>query len=267
MLRRDGEGERAHQKPAPGRHARFYMRLATRGLGRTLPAAVPGGGGTAAVAAVPSTTTAGKALHCLRHGQSEINAYFNLHRYGSPHSEPLRDPLLWDARLTDGGLAAARAAAPAVAALRPQVILCSPLSRALQTAVAAAGGCGARIEAQPLLRERLLLSSEVGRRRSELERDFPSVDFSALGDGDDCWWWPQDERAGGARPASGAAVAQEPQAVYAARLASLRELLAARQERALLLVSHAGVLAHLIGVDLQPCGLATREGWSTEFLF
>jgi|APGre2960657404_1045060.scaffolds.fasta_scaffold20434_1 broad specificity phosphatase PhoE len=226
---------------------------APRGAGRAPPAASLA---THAAAGGGAAPTAGKTLHCLRHGQSEINAYFNLHRYGSPHSEPLRDPLLWDARLTDGGLAAAGAAAPAVAALRPDVVLVSPLARALQTAVAAAAGCGrVRIEAHPLLRERLLLSSEVGRRRSELEVEFPSVDFSALGDGDACWWWPQASRA------PGAAVAQEPPEAYAARLPALRALLAARPERVLLLVSHAGVLAHLTGVDLPPCGLTTRDGW------
>jgi broad specificity phosphatase PhoE len=56
-----------------------------------------------------------------------------------------------------------------------QVVLCSPLTRALQTCRVAFGGRqpAVPVRVHPLLRERLLLSSEVGRRREELEAEFP----------------------------------------------------------------------------------------------
>lgn len=46
-------------------------------------------------------------------------AYMSLHRYGSPHQEPLRDPMLFDTRLTREGRAQAAAAAERVATLDP----------------------------------------------------------------------------------------------------------------------------------------------------
>lgn len=35
-----------------------------------------------------------KTLHVLRHQATEMAAYMGMHRYGSPHTEPLRDPML-----------------------------------------------------------------------------------------------------------------------------------------------------------------------------
>lgn len=35
-----------------------------------------------------------QVLHCVRHGATEMTAYLALHKYGSPHQEPLRDPML-----------------------------------------------------------------------------------------------------------------------------------------------------------------------------
>lgn len=62
----------------------------------------------------------------------------------------------------------------------PQVVLTSPLTRALQTATGAFEGLGIKVEVLPDLRERLTESCDVGRPTDELRRDFPNVDFSAL---------------------------------------------------------------------------------------
>lgn len=35
-----------------------------------------------------------EVLHLLRHGPTEMAAYMALHKYGSPHQEPLRDPMM-----------------------------------------------------------------------------------------------------------------------------------------------------------------------------
>ncbi len=135
-------------------------------------------------------------------------------QYGSPHQEPCRDPLLYDALLSREGLRRVHELTPVVAELAPQpeVVLVSPLSRCagsggapqgaragrrglwgavqsvrawvaagsrrcLQTAVVACHGlrraAGVRLVAEPLLRERLTLSSEIGREPQELRADFP----------------------------------------------------------------------------------------------
>jgi len=55
-----------------------------------------------------------------------------------------------------------------------QLLVVSPLTRALQTATLAFGpqlACPALVE--PLLRERLYLSSDVGRHPQDLAQEFP----------------------------------------------------------------------------------------------
>lgn len=210
-----------------------------------------------AAAAFPST----KVLHLLRHGPTEMAAYMALHKYGSPHQEPLRDPMMYDTVLTKAGAQKAAELAPRVAALhpRPEVVLVSPLTRCLQTATLAcedllASGAPVRLEVEPLLRERLVLSSEVGRPPSHLREDFPEVAFPP--DMPDVWWY-QPPRRPGEPHADPRVVVQEPQGEYLERLGALRRTLAARREGVLLLVSHWGVLNALAGVDLQPAELAT----------
>ncbi|GIL46933.1 hypothetical protein Vafri_3802 [Volvox africanus] len=105
--------------------------------------------------------------------------------------------------------------------------------------------------AEPLLRERLTLSSEVGRFPSELRTDFPGIHFPA--DMPSVWWYT-------ATPdADPRDVSREPQEVYEERLAALRHLLAQRPERCLLLVAHWGVLKALTGADLHPGEMTTVE--------
>ncbi|KXZ49920.1 hypothetical protein GPECTOR_19g371 [Gonium pectorale] len=185
-------------------------------------------------------------------------AYMALHKYGSPHQEPLRDPQLYDTALTREGLRRAAELGPRVAALkpRPQLVLVSPLSRCLQTAVAACWQLRSEgqvpLRAEPLLRERVTLSSEVGRPPGELRSDFPEVEFPS--DMPNVWWYT-----GGQHGADPWVVTREPQDVYEARLATLRRLLAAQPERVVLLVSHWGVLKALTGRELQPAELASVQ--------
>ncbi|GLC44168.1 hypothetical protein PLESTM_001563100 [Pleodorina starrii] len=191
-------------------------------------------------------------------------AYMALHKYGSPHQEPLRDPLLYDTVLTREGLRKVQQLAPRVAALepRPQLVLTSPLTRCLQTATAACELLLAQqptmpVVAEPLLRERLTLSSEVGRPPRELQQEYPRVRFPA--DMPDVWWYTAGAGAGPDAGADPRVVTREPQGVYDERLAALRLLLAERPEQCLLLVAHWGVLRALTGADLQPGEMASVE--------
>jgi len=73
-----------------------------------------------------------------------------------------------------------------------QVVVVSPLTRALQTADLVFGGLPWPHVVQPLAAERLYLSSDVGRHRELLEQDFPHHDFSYLPLGQElqsaAWW-------------------------------------------------------------------------------
>ncbi|GIL70739.1 hypothetical protein Vretifemale_1454 [Volvox reticuliferus] len=204
-----------------------------------------------------SVITSKKVLHVIRHGATEMAAYMALHKYGSPHQEPLRDPLLYDTVLTREGLRKVQQLAPQVASLqpRPEAVLVSPLTRCLQTATATCQLLLAQHQvpmvAEPLLRERLTLSSEVGRFPSELRVDFPGIRFPA--NMPNIWWYTATPDADPRH------ITREPQGVYEERLAALRQLLAGRPERCLLLVTHWGILQALTGADLQPGEMRTVE--------
>lgn len=134
-----------------------------------------------------------KTLHLMRHGQTAMNVYLSYNPYGSPGFE---DPLMWvpsesyrhtlyrhvhhgtlrvmgklhvcsfDTSLTDVGAEQARKAKGKAKGLRPtpELLVVSPLSRALHTADLAfprySVDCPRIMH--PLARERLYLSSDVG---------------------------------------------------------------------------------------------------------
>ena len=139
---------------------------------------------------------AAELLHLVRHGQTEMNVYLGHSPYGSPD---FKDPLMcaiapacintlranclvpsssvttvhglqacsYDTALTRTGVEQAKAAAKHSKHLRPppELIIASPLSRALHTAdlcLPQSTYPNVPRVAHPLARERLYLSSDVG---------------------------------------------------------------------------------------------------------
>eukprot|EP00887_Chlorella_sp_A99_P004821 scaffold4.g4821.t1 len=179
-------------------------------------------------------------------------------RYGEPQ---FRDPLIYDTRLTAAGRAQAAAAAAAAARLapRPEVVVVSPLTRALETADAAFGGVDAPRVVTPLATERLYLSSDVGRVRAQLEVEFPHHDFTNLGGAEAPWWHTGDgsDSTDGEGASDFQAVVYEPEVVFLQRVERLRQWLAARPECSLALVSHWGVIHALTGAQFANCEMRT----------
>jgi broad specificity phosphatase PhoE len=95
----------------------------------------------------------------LRHGQSEFNLLFTQTR---------RDPGIIDPALTELGHQQAEAAAEALAGERIARIICSPYTRALQTAAPVARRLGVPVFVNPIVRERYAFSCDVGRPITEL---------------------------------------------------------------------------------------------------
>ena len=142
-----------------------------------------------------------RALHLLRHGCTEMNEYLAQHPWDAPG---FQDPLMYDTRLTAGGLAQARRARERVQGLTqcpfpPGVIVVSPLTRALRTMEEAFADVLATgdvpVVVTPLASERVYHGSDVGALRSELEAEFPQYDFSELPAGP--WWYGGGAGGGG----------------------------------------------------------------------
>ncbi|WIA29844.1 hypothetical protein OEZ86_012314 [Tetradesmus obliquus] len=190
-----------------------------------------------------------KIVHLMRHGVTEMNVYLSTNRYGS---KGFRDPLLYDTRLTEKGKLGAMSAAARIRKLRPQpeLLVVSPLTRALQTASLAFGeqpGCPVLVEL--LWRERLYLSSDVGRPGQQLAQEFPHFEFDHL---PDVWWHTET-------PHDSLAIHEEPEDVFNQRMQQLQAWLAARPERCIAVVSHWACLQALTGDHFNNCELRTTR--------
>ena len=179
---------------------------------------------------------------CIRHGESTFNAAWRL--TGT-------DPLHFDAPPSSVGTEQVREARARVAALPIDVVLSSPLTRALQTAQ----GLFDRhprspsIVVHPMLRERLENSCDMGRSPRVLANDFPSLDVAHL---DEIWW-----HADGAPDARGICV--EPVESVAARAMKFKDFLRSRPEGCIAVVGHGTFFFHLTGRALANCEFATLD--------
>ena len=119
----------------------------------------------------------------LRHGQSEFNLHFGATR---------RDPGIIDPRLTDLGHDQADVAARRLADEPIARIITSPYTRALQTAAPLARRLDVPVVVNPIVRERYAFACDIGTPRTELEREWPHLDFSRI---EEIWWPPVEEPA------------------------------------------------------------------------
>ncbi len=171
----------------------------------------------------------GKARYCpsmilLRHGQSEFNLHFTATR---------RDPGIADPRLTPQGQAQAEQAAIALADIGIERIIASPYTRALQTAAPLAAKLGIPVQINPIVRERYAFVCDVGSPRTELQKNWPTHDFSVI----DEVWWPSGD---------------EPEELVVARAAHFRaEMRASADWSRTVVVSHWGFIMSLTGVSVQ----------------
>ena len=160
----------------------------------------------------------------LRHGQSEFNVHFTATK---------RDPGITDPVLTPLGHEQAASAAQALAEAGINRIVCSPYTRALQTARPLAATLGAQVVVTEQVRERFAFTCDIGTPRSALQADWPEHDFSALQE----IWWPAVE---------------EPVTEAQARAARFRDEMAALADWSqTLVISHWGFILALTGERLM----------------
>lgn len=160
-----------------------------------------------------------------------------------------RDPGgLTDAGLSDSGWRQVRTAAGVVAAIAPDLIVSSPYTRALQTALAVRPPSLA-VRVDPRAGERVVDSCDIGRAPGLLREEFPAVDFAGL---EERWWYdgPLDERG----------LPVEPRPLVAARARALGEWLRAQPASRVLVVSHAGFIRRLVGRRVDNCELVEWDG-------
>ncbi len=170
----------------------------------------------------------------IRHGQSEFNAF---------HDKTGCDPMIRDAPLTELGQAQARKTREQVGDLDIRLVITSPLTRAIQTALGIFDGI-APIRVMAEHRERIEHWCDVGRAPAQLQADFPALSFDHLQE----LWWHQ-----GTPNDSGVPV--EPWDVFGARIDLFRETLNNLTDRPVAIIGHGNTFRELAGFDMANCEL------------
>lgn len=170
----------------------------------------------------------------IRHGQSEFNVVYEAN--GS-------DPMIRDAPLTALGQAQARQVRKDVADLNIQLVITSPLTRAIQTALGIFQGI-APIRVMAGHHERIEHWCDIGRTPGQLQADFPALSFDHL---DDIWWHQGPENKSG--------VPVEPMEVFSARIDRFRTDLNILTERPVAIIGHGNTFKELAGFDMANCEL------------
>ncbi|MSO93858.1 MAG: histidine phosphatase family protein [Rhodospirillales bacterium] len=174
-----------------------------------------------------------KTLYLIRHGQSTVNA---------ARAANGVDPMHFDSPLSPLGHEQVAQAREAVAALQVELVVTSPLTRAIQTAIGLFGGRRVPMVVEALPHERCGWSCDVGRQPHELQATFPELSFDHL---ERVWWYAEGADANG--------IAREPDDRVDARRAAFLAWLAERQERHIAVVGHSMFFRGWVGRLLSHC--------------
>ncbi|XP_024376003.1 uncharacterized protein [Physcomitrium patens] len=167
-----------------------------------------------------------KTVHLVRHGHTS-----SLISLVEPSAR-------FDLRLTTLGHQQARNIAPKMAALKPEVILVSPLTRALQTLSGAFPSIQEpgqhHVEVTPLHAEHVMCTGDIGRPPKILAGEFPWLSFDGL---PEVWWYSQSEHPNDAVRMEFNSV--EPMEELRKRVGVFRQFLRSRPENIIVVIGHS----------------------------
>ena len=172
-----------------------------------------------------------KKIYLIRHAESEANAAVDLDN----------PTYYYDARITKRGESQALKAKNVLENIHFDTYLCSPLTRTLQTFSIIFPDNKPIIE--PLIREHLFHSCDVGRQPSSLKKDFTSFDFSNLND----FWWNNN------KPINEKKIVKENFNDIKNRLDKFKLWLNKSNSNTIALVSHGTFLSQITGYMLENC--------------
>jgi broad specificity phosphatase PhoE len=140
-----------------------------------------------------------KRLTLLRHGQSQHNAMYDVDHH---------DPCVFDAPLTELGERQAMDVFPECQLIYPELVIVSPLTRAIQTCLLAfppGKHTSSRYEVWREAAEHLEAGCDIGSSPTTLQQRFPRLDFSDL----PTVWWYIPEGCDSTDPSAGRLAFQE----------------------------------------------------------
>jgi broad specificity phosphatase PhoE len=172
-----------------------------------------------------------KKIYVIRHAESEANAAMDLDN----------PTYYYDAKITKRGEDQALKARSILENVHFDTFICSPLTRTLQTFSIIFPDNKPIIE--PLIREHLFHSCDVGRQPSSLKKDFTSFDFSNLND----FWWNNN------KPINEKKIVKENFNDIKNRLDKFKLWLNKSNSNTIALVSHGTFLSQITGYMLENC--------------
>ena len=172
-----------------------------------------------------------KKIYLIRHAESAANAAVDLDN----------PTYYYDARITKRGESQALKAKNVLENIHFDTYICSPLTRTLQTFSIIFPDNKPIIE--PLIREHLFHSCDVGRQPSSLKKDFTSFDFSNLND----FWWNNN------KPINEKKIVKENFNDIKNRLDKFKLWLNKSNSNTIALVSHGTFLSQITGYMLENC--------------
>lgn len=183
----------------------------------------------------PADVGTGKVVHFVRHGQAEHNLAKDSY---VGEGNPYLDPALTDAPLTELGREQARSLLAKTADLPVEVVICSPLHRATETACL---GFATHMERGVPFVSNELCREQIGQNMCDARREtalvaiaFPKVDFSAVA--------PTDELFTPTR---------ETLVELSVRAGAFLQSLQQRPERQIAVVTHSSFLAALFNASVD----------------
>ena len=179
--------------------------------------------------------TASRIL-CIRHGESTFNVL---------HEATGRDPGHIDAPLSERGHIQVATARAGLREVSIELVVTSPLTRALQTTAGIFADHPGRpqVLVELLHRECQESSCDIGRAASILAAEFPEFRLNHL---PEIWWHVEGAPGPGGYHT-------EPRRVFEARVAAFRDWLLARPERVIAVVGHATFFHRLTGRWMRNC--------------
>jgi len=197
-----------------------------------------------------------KTVYLIRHAESTHN------EFAFSHPKEKVDPCLFDAPLSSKGLEQIKISKPTIDAIDDiELIVCSPLSRALKTCLFLFGDRKIPTLVHPLCRELVDTACDLGRHVNVLEKEFAGapIDFSLLPQ--DVWFYtPPTITFENYQSIWKEKPWKEPTEILEIRIDHFKQWILERKENKIAVVAHSNFFKFWIGPPKLPnCGVHKLE--------
>ena len=175
-----------------------------------------------------------KEIYLIRHAQSEANAALDLDALNI---------FYFDAKITPLGKEQALNAHKKLQNIDFDLMLCSPLTRTMETFSLIFPSPSSNTKILPIAREHLDHSCDVGRQPSILQKEFPSFNFDEVKE----FWWNNDI------PIDEKVINHETIEDLDKRVLKFKNWIKARPERKIALIGHGTFISRIIHFYLDNC--------------